>query len=310
MSGRAQRGAKHRRTAALSACLLLAAAPAPAAAQEGDAAAGGAAARDGQAVLQEMLARPNPLEPSASVWIEELTWLEVRDRIAEGHTTAIVSTGGVEQNGPYLATGKHNYIMAAMCPAIAMELGNALCAPIVPFVPEGDIDPPTGHMRFSGTISVRDETFVALLEDIGGSLRQHGFTDVVFLGDSGGNQQGMQAAAEALNGRWNGQGARAHFLGEFYTPGWEVTMEYSEQELGVRETRQDGHHDDIWVTAMMMVTDPEAVRHRQRLAADLASINGIDISSLEDTVALGEKMVRYRARYTADRIRAALATAP
>jgi hypothetical protein len=54
---------------------------------------------------------PNASRPIAahnSVWIEQLTWMEVRDAIRSGKTTVIVPTGGVEQNGPYPVTGKHN----------------------------------------------------------------------------------------------------------------------------------------------------------------------------------------------------------
>ena len=258
---------------------------------------------------QEELAMPNPLEPSSSVWIEELTWLEVRDRIAGGATTAIVPTGGIEQNGPYLATGKHNVILEALCPAIAEKLGNALCAPIVPFVPEGDIDPPSGAMRYHGTITVRDETYQALLEDIGGSLGAHGFTDVVFIGDSGGNQQGMADAAAALNERWAGSGRTAHFVREFYSPGWEETERYTEEVLGVAETESDGYHDDMWVTAFMAVVDPETIRWDQRVDAGLASINGVSLVPLQRTIELGERIVDFRSEYTAQHIREAIAAA-
>jgi creatinine amidohydrolase len=257
------------------------------------------------AQVRRLMAEPNPLQPSNSVWIDELTYMEVRDRIAGGASIAIVPTGGVEQNGPYLATGKHNFILETMCPAIVAELGNALCAPIVPFVPEGNIDPPSGAMNYPGSISVRDETYQALLEDIGNSLRQHGFSDIVFIGDSGGNQRGMKATAESLNARWE-DGTRAHFIEEFYTSGWSETEKYTEEVLGVAETKNDGHHDDIWVTALMMVTDPMSVRYEERLDADLASINGVDISDLDATVELGRKMAAFRARHTADAIREAL----
>lgn len=260
---------------------------------------------DREREIREKLTAANPLEPSDSLWIDELTYLEVRDRIAAGVTTAIIPTGGIEENGPYLATGKHNVILRALCPEIARDLGNALCAPVVPFVPEGDIDPPTRAMNFPGTISVRDETFHALLVDIAESLRVHGFSDIVLIGDSGGNQRGMGEAAGELNRRWKDSGVRAHFVHEFYTPGWEETEKYTEEVLGVRETANDGHHDDIWVTAMMMVTDPTSVRYHERVAADLASINGIDIAPMEETIELGRKMVAFRAKYTADAIRAA-----
>lgn len=256
---------------------------------------------------RRLLAEPNPLPASDSPWIEELTYMEVRDRIAAGATTAIVPTGGIEENGPYLATGKHNYILEAMCPVIVGKLGNALCAPIVPFVPEGNIDPPDGAMRFPGSFSVRDATYIALLEDIGASLRQHGFRDIVFIGDSGGNQDGMRKAADSLNERWRGGGVRAHFIEAFYTPGWEETENYTEEVLGVKEGDSDGHHDDIWVTAMMMVTDPETVRHRQRVQAGLASINGVDIADADAAIELGRRMIDFRASYTVDAIEKAIA---
>src|SRR5262245_44011289 len=106
---------------------------------------------------------PRPIEALNSVWIEELTWMEVRDAMKAGKTTVIVPTGGVEQNGPYLATGKHNYVLKATCEAIARKLDNALVAPIVAFVPEGDIDPPTSHMKYPGTISLTEDTYERLL---------------------------------------------------------------------------------------------------------------------------------------------------
>ena len=103
----------------------------------------------------QLVARARPIAARDSVFIEELTWLEVRDAIRAGKTTVIIATGGVEQNGPYLASGKHNYVLRATTEAIARKLGNALVAPIVPFVPEGDISPPTSHMKYHATISVR-----------------------------------------------------------------------------------------------------------------------------------------------------------
>jgi creatinine amidohydrolase len=258
---------------------------------------------DRQLQAKKMLATPNPLQPRDSLWIEELTYMEVRDRIAGGYSTAIIPTGGIEQNGPYLATGKHNVILRALCPAIARDLGNALCAPVVGFVPEGNFDPPSGAMLFPGSFTVRDETYHALLVDIAESLKLHGFRDVVLIGDSGGNQRGMAAVAEALNEQWDGSGVRAHFVLEFYNPGWEETEKYTQEVLGIAEGESDGYHDDIWVTAMMMVTDPASVRYDERVEAGLASINGVDISSLEDTVELGRKMVQFRAAFTADKIR-------
>lgn len=235
--------------------------------------------------------------------------MEIRDAIISGTTTVIIPTGGIEENGPFLATGKHNLILEATCPAIARQLGNALCAPIVKFVPEGDINPPTGAMRFPGSISLTADTYQALLDDIASSLKQAGFTNIVLIGDSGGNQRGMAAVADVLNRRWAGSGTVAHYIKTFYDPGWEATEQYTARELGVAETQRDGHHDDIWVTAMMMVTDPTQVRYEQRLEAGLAAINGVSIADLERTVELGSQMIEFRAALTAAAIRTAIAGA-
>src|SRR5438132_10858018 len=157
-----------------------------------------------------------PIEALDTVFVEELTWMEVRDALRAGKTTVIVPTGGVEQNGPYLATGKHDYILRGTAEAIARKLGNALVAPIVPFVPEGDIDPPTGHMKYPGTISLTEDTYERLLTDICASFRAHGFREIVLIGDSGGNQRGMKEVAARLDAKWAGARTRLHVIPEYY----------------------------------------------------------------------------------------------
>ena len=85
---------------------------------------------------------PRPIEAVDSVFIEDLTWMEIRDRMRDGVNTVIVATGGIEQNGPYIVTGKLNYILHGATERISRKLGNTLVASIVPFVPEGDIATP------------------------------------------------------------------------------------------------------------------------------------------------------------------------
>jgi creatinine amidohydrolase/Fe(II)-dependent formamide hydrolase-like protein len=252
--------------------------------------------------LLEELREPSPLPALNSVWIEELTWMEVRDAIADGKTIAIISTGGIEQNGPYVATGKHNYILESACEMLARQMGNALCAPIVKFVPEGSIDPPSGSMRYHGTISLQQEVFEALLVDIGASLAQHGFEHVVYIGDSGGNQRGQMNAAATLNERWGR--TRAHHIAEYYdNSGVIARME----ELGVVEGESDGFHDYYWVTAMQMVTDPSTVRYDERVVAGMATINGLSIAPKEETVEIGRQLIQWRVDQTENAINAAIA---
>jgi creatinine amidohydrolase len=240
-----------------------------------------------------------PIDGLDSVWIEELTWMEIRDALRAGKTTALIVTGGVEQNGPYLATGKHSIILEATAEAIARKLGNALVAPIVSFVPEGEVDPPTGHMLYPGTISVSQETFRALLTDIAMSLKAHGFTDIVLIGDSGGNQEGMELVAEALSGEWRGSGSRIHFIPEYYdNPRWVAWLE----DRGVVEV-DEGLHDDVRHSAIMLLVDPTTVRTEQRRAEGLFQINGVELDPLGETLALARALVDYQAEVTVEAIR-------
>ena len=84
---------------------------------------------------------PRPIAAGESLWAEELTFMDVREAVRGGTTTIIIGTGGVEQNGPYVAGGKHNFVLQTVLPYIARAIGHALIAPIVKFVPEGDIEP-------------------------------------------------------------------------------------------------------------------------------------------------------------------------
>jgi creatinine amidohydrolase len=245
---------------------------------------------------------PRPIDAADSVFLEDLTWLEIRDALRAGKTTAIVATGGIEQNGPYLVANKHNIILRATTEAIARKLGNALVAPIVAFVPEGDIDPPTGHMKYPSTISLTEDTFQRLLTDIASSLQVHGFRHIILIGDSGGNQPGMKKVASELTAKWKGGNTSIHFIPEYYDyPGvnkWLATQ-------GVPQT-DEGIHDDFAITSQMMVIDPASVRLRQRIAKGKASINGVDLTPAEKSIAWGKKVVNYRAEITVAAIRKAL----
>ena len=151
-----------------------------------------------------------------SVFLEELTWTEVKEFINNGGTSIIIPTGGTEQNGPHMVLGKHNVRAKYMAEKIALELGDALVAPTIAYVPEGKINPAEEWMKYPGTISLPEEYFIKLLEYTCRSLKQHGFVDVFLIGDSGGNQNGMQVVSEALNDEWRSSESRVHFVSEYY----------------------------------------------------------------------------------------------
>jgi len=154
---------------------------------------------------------------ASTVELEELTSKEVHDRIANGTNVILVPVGGTEQSGPYLVLGKHNFRVHYLAEKIAQKLGNALVAPVVSYVPEGSIEPPTGHMRFAGTISIPDAAFDALLEGVARSFKQHDFHTIIFLGDHGGYQQNLQRVAQKLNKEWaSHSGVHVLALSDYY----------------------------------------------------------------------------------------------
>lgn len=260
-----------------------------------------------------------PIEAGDSLWTEELTWMEVRDAVRAGNTRVVIGTGGVEQNGPYLVGGKHNYVLATVMPEIAKAIGRSLLAPIVKFVPEGAIEPtPRGHMAYPGTISLEQSTFEALLTDIARSYKAHGFTDIILIGDSGGNQTGMRNVASALNKKWEAETARVHYLPEYYTEDqWSYDFLKSQGIVQIDKSapaeRQDrrtdtrnGMHDDIYYEAQAAVQDPKFIRTEQRMKAGLFSLHGVDLAPVSKTVELGRKLAAYRAGITARAFEASL----
>lgn len=249
---------------------------------------------------------PTQLRPIAavdSVFIEDLTWMEVRDAMQGGKDTVLVATGGIEQNGPYLAANKHNVVLRGTTEAIARKLGNMLVAPIIGFVPEGDIDPPTVHMRYPSTVSLTEETYRRLLVDVCSCYRTHGFKHVVMIGDSGGNQDGLKAVAAELNSKWLDGKTKFHFIPKYYNYG---DLKGWLEERGIKQT-DEGLHDDFALTAMMLSIDPVSVRMKQRVAAGKFKINGVDLAPVEKTIEWGKKLIDYRADVTVKLIRQAVA---
>jgi creatinine amidohydrolase len=247
---------------------------------------------------------PRPIPARDTVFMEDMTWMEVRDAMKAGKDTAIVATGGIEQNGPYLVAGKHNVVLRATTEAIARKLGNALVAPIVPFVPEGDIDPPTEHMRYPSTISVTEGTYRTLLAEICACLRTHGFRQIVLIGDSGGNQKGMEAVANDLNAKWAGK-TKIYYIKEYYS--YPAVAKWLETQ-GIKET-PEGLHDDFAITAQMAAVDPTSVRAEERIKAGKFRINGVDLAPVEKTAAWGRKIADYRAEVTIAALRRAMGAA-
>ena len=222
-----------------------------------------------------------------TVFLEELTSPEVRNAIDNGTTTIIVPTAGTEQNGPHVVLGKHKYRMNTGAERIARELGNTLVAPIMTYVPEGDIDPPSGHMQRAGTLSISQDLFEALLDQTAKSLQAHGFTDIIFIGDSGGNQAGMKASAARLNEEWADEATRIHHISAWYFDSafrdWLLEQGFTEEE--------QGRHAGLVDTSMLMAVAPEHIRTElMSLGTGSRDLNGngVDGDPTASTMEIGQ----------------------
>ncbi len=238
-------------------------------------------------LLFVLLAKAHAAQEHGTVFLQDLTWTELRQEIRAGKTTIIIPIGGTEQNGPYMALGKHNVRARLLSEKIALRLGNALVAPVLAYVPEGHIHPPTGHMGFPGTITIPVGTFEQILEYAARSFKHAGFRDVVFLGDHGGYQRYDVTAAERLNRRWARTPVRAHAMETYYR----VTQtEYVQalRRLGYSK-EQIGTHAGLADTSLMLALDPNLVRlDRLRSGPKAGPAQGVYGDPRRSSAALGQ----------------------
>jgi creatinine amidohydrolase len=233
-----------------------------------------------------------------TVFLEELTWTELRDQIRAGKTIIIVPIGGTEQNGSHMALGKHNLRVRYLSEKIARALGNALVAPVIAYVPEGGLSPPTAHMRFPGTITAPEDAFDKVLEYAARSFKLAGFRDIVFLGDHGSYQKDEKVVADRLNKEWAAQPVRVYGIEEYYRASESefgrllMSKGYREEEVGT--------HAGLADTSLTLAVDPRLVRTGHLQSGDGA--NGDPRRSSPELGQLGVDLIVTR---TVDAIRKA-----
>ena len=258
------------------------------------------------AAAQEIIPAPDDATTGPdTVFVQELTWTEVAARVRAGTRSVIVPTGGTEQNGPHMVLGKHNFIIREASERIARELGNTLVAPVVAYVPEGGIDPPTGHMRYAGAITLPQEHFEALLEYTARGFALHGLENVIFIGDSGGNQRGMAAVAEKLNGEWEAAGnpSRVLYVPEYYRGNgfrdWLLEQGIPEDAIG--------RHAGVTDTSQLWYVAPEQIRPDKRVRDGGFEGSGVSGDPTLASRELGAKGIELKVETTVRRVREMLA---
>ncbi len=230
-------------------------------------------------------------KPPDTVLIEELTWAEVRDLVAAGTTNVIIGTAGTEQKGPHMVDGEHKFIMEYAADKIARGMGKTLVAPVITYVPEGSWDPPSGHMRYPGTITLPEDRFVELLVNAGRSLKASGFKNIYFLGESGGNRNGMRAAATRLNELWKGA-ATAHWVDDYYTKSHADQNKWITANMKIPED-QIGGHANLLDTSELLFVAPKHIR-RDRLTGNDYPNNGVSGDPAKSTPEIGKVFLQIK----------------
>ena len=244
-----------------------------------------------------------------TVFLEDLTWTEVRDALKAGKTTIILATGGTEQNGPHMALGKHNVVVRHTAERIARRLGNALVAPVMAYVPEGRLDPPEGHMAFPGSITLPPEHFAKVVEYAARSFKANGFTDIVFIGDSGPNQEPMAAVAKQLNHEWAATAVRVHFIPDYYTAGASPKGEFKRWLQAQGETAADiGTHAGIADTSQLMAVAPGLIREDKLAPGGDRKVTGVSGNPARASAAYGRKGLEMKVDAAVAQIKASIAS--
>ncbi|HEY0204790.1 MAG TPA: creatininase family protein [Acetobacteraceae bacterium] len=233
--------------------------------------------------------------------IAEMTWMEVRAAIQSGIRTVIVPSGGLEQNGPHMIIAKHDRIVAWAARRIAAELGNALVAPVVSYVPEGDYDPPTGNMMLPGTIGVPPAVFAAVLEGIARSLKAAGFETICFIADHGPSIAPQAEVAARLTREWAGGGPKVLAVDSYYADAAETAYLRSQGESAAAI----GQHATISDTSELMAVYPGGVdlSRLPKGTADLSSLGAFG-DPRRSSIARGDAMMTLKVDAAVAQIRA------
>ncbi|HEY8905366.1 MAG TPA: creatininase family protein [Rhodoferax sp.] len=230
--------------------------------------------------------------PVPQVFIEDMTWVELHDRVLHGASTVLIPIGGTEQSGPHMALGKHNVRVKYLVGQIAERLGNAVVAPVLAYVPEGNITPPSAHMRFTGTMSIAPDTFEAILTSTAKAFKQHGFRNVVYLGDHGGYQKNEVHVADKLNKEWaKDDRCRVHALTAYYEAA-QAPFSAALRAKGLSDA-EIGTHAGVADTSLLMAVDPSMVRsHALAQPASSRLVNGVYGDPTKSSAELGQMGIK------------------
>jgi len=239
-----------------------------------------------------------------------MTWAEVKKAIhEEGKTTVLVYNGGTEQRGPQNVNGGHTFMAQQTVRAVALKLGNAITAPVLPFsVNEASADLP-------GTIGLTGPLFAAINEQVAEQLIKSGFKNIVLMGDHGGGQKELGEVARKLDGKYSSQGIRVVFCDEVYEKAqgdyekWLAENKYpSGGHASVMDTSEMLYlgGDKGWVRKDLLPTAVGDPVRRRGEASDVNAKrvnNGITGDARPSTAELGKRMFDMKVDYAVRQIK-------
>ena len=204
------------------------------------------------------------------VEFEMMTWAEVKHAIhEEGKINAIVYNGGTEQRGPQNVNGGHNLMARETARSIALKLGNAVVAPVMPFsVNEASPDLP-------GTIGLTGPLFAAVNEQVAEQLIKSGFKNVFLMGDHGGGQKELGEVAKKLDAKYAPEGIHVFFCDEMYE---KAQGDYIEWLAASGYPQGAGGHAGVMDTSEMLYLGSEKGWVRKELlpTAVKDAVGGLD----------------------------------
>lgn len=187
----------------------------------------------------------------------EQKWTEVPAQAAK---VVVVPLGSMEQHGCHLPL----FTDTAICQEIVRRAASAL-DDVALFLPALWAGVSEHHLRFPGTVSLRQETYVRLLEDILESLIGAGFQRIVLLNAHGGNTVPAQAAVYEIQMRHRDRRDLWLVLATWYTLAAEQIAALPELEQ-----KRVSHACEL-ETSMVLCLRPELV--------DMGAARGADRSA-------------------------------
>jgi hypothetical protein len=132
-----------------------------------------------------------------------------------------------------------------------------------------------------------------LLDAAARSLKVHGFTDILFIGDSGGNQAGLTNVANKLNEEWKDTGVKVFALTDYYNASRIYYRAWLQAAFGYDEDTA-GSHAGITDTSQMLFIRPAGVRRDQVKPWGGPKDSGVSGDPAKATADIGKMGVEFK----------------